>query len=320
MTVKRQYFYPTLPATTLAQGMDASQTSCVIQSSSGWTVASSYPYLLTIDRDGANEERVYVNGRSGTTLTGLDRGADSSTGVPHDAGESVEHTLSGQFLNDLADLLDVGNAGQMLISSGQDFSWSYAGLPRFATASARNAANTSPTEGDTCVVTGEDRVYVYTGSIWIPISWWSTTGRPGCSLSRASAQTIANSATANISWTTEDRDLDGWITVTGATLTVPTGHGGIYGLRYGITSSGTGTQTSEILVNGSTIGSSATAGTAQMLNGSGGLYPAPTNSARTGATIVNLAAGDTITLSIANSSGGSRDYTNSTIELTRLAV
>lgn len=55
-------------------------------------------------------------------------------------------------------------------------------------------------------------------------------GRIGCTLSRSTNQSINNSTGTNISWTTEGYDPDGFIAVTGTSITIPAGFGGIYDL------------------------------------------------------------------------------------------
>lgn len=316
MTVKRQYFYPTLPATTLAQGMDASQTSAIISSASGWTVASVYPFLITIDRDGANEERCYVNGRSGTTLTGLERGADGSTGIPHTATETVEHTLSGQFLSDVADLLDVGAAGQVLQSSGQDFAWGFAPIPKYATTTARGTSITAPVEGDMALITGEDRLTVYDGTRWMPLHWYSANGRAGVRLTRAAAQTVLTGANDSIIWTAEVLDLDGWW-ASGTDITVPAGHGGWYHVKFKtVSSNATGSQAVGLFINGVQQGSTIADMTVAWSSGS-----SVANVTRAGQQFIcELAAGDVVTLRITQSSGANRDYSSNVVDITRFSL
>ncbi len=53
-------------------------------------------------------------------------------------------------------------------------------------------------------------------------------GDVGCRLRRAANQSITVSTDTPISWDTEDSDTDGFITVTGTTVTIPTGLGGLY--------------------------------------------------------------------------------------------
>lgn len=57
-------------------------------------------------------------------------------------------------------------------------------------------------------------------------------GDVGCRLRRVANQSVNNITVASISWDTEDQDTDGFITVTSATVTIPTGLGGLYGITF----------------------------------------------------------------------------------------
>jgi len=102
----------------------------------------------------------------------------------------------------------------------------------FASTAARDAAITSPAEGMTCKVTGDDREYTYTGSAWTITGWHAAAGRVGGSWSRGAAQSIPDAANTNVSWDTEAFDSGGFLAhhaTTGTTFTVPSGSGGVYG-------------------------------------------------------------------------------------------
>lgn len=65
--------------------------------------------------------------------------------------------------------------------------------------------------------------------------------RRGCRLRRAAVQSINTATTTSISWDTEDQDTDGYIAVTGTTVTVPAGLGGLYAITFaatGVTTTG----------------------------------------------------------------------------------
>jgi hypothetical protein len=55
-------------------------------------------------------------------------------------------------------------------------------------------------------------------------------GDVGCRLRRVANQSINNITDTAISWDTEDQDTDGFIAVTSATITIPTGLGGLYAI------------------------------------------------------------------------------------------
>jgi hypothetical protein len=78
--------------------------------------------------------------------------------------------------------------------------------------------------------------------------------RIGASLRRVAVQSIADAAEADISWDTEDYDSDGFIAVTGTTLTVPAGLGGMYAItaRGGLPAEPTVTSYSYLTAGGNT--------------------------------------------------------------------
>jgi hypothetical protein len=63
--------------------------------------------------------------------------------------------------------------------------------------------------------------------------------RVGCRLRRVANQSVASGGFANISWDTEDQDTDGFIAVTSATVTIPTGLGGLYAITFQADGQGT---------------------------------------------------------------------------------
>lgn len=92
------------------------------------------------------------------------------------------------------------------------------------------AGKPTGTEGQLIAVTNQDRLEVYSGTAWVRVAHWSSAGRTGAVLRRAAVQSIANTTDTAISWDTEDTDTDGFIAVTGSTLTIPTGLDGIYAI------------------------------------------------------------------------------------------
>jgi hypothetical protein len=95
--VVRQYSN-TAVETTLAAPIDASVTSIVVASASGFPI--SYPYRLTIDFEAPANEIVDVTAAAGTTLTVI-RGADGSSAQAHSTGAMVVHTATAQDFRDI---------------------------------------------------------------------------------------------------------------------------------------------------------------------------------------------------------------------------
>lgn len=150
---------------------------------------------------------------------------------------------------EIPDLSDAANAPSFMATFGAAIE-KYT-IMRFTTTAARDAAITSPEEGMVAWCTTPDRVYMYTGSAWVLLAWSATTSRPGVILTDA-AQSIANATVSDITWGTEVSDVDGWTSGASATLTVPSGQGGLYVATYSAkwASSPTATNFASVQING----------------------------------------------------------------------
>lgn len=88
--------------TTLASGIDASQTSMVVASTSaattlmgGVTISSGDTFAVAIDPETSSEEIVYITANpSGATLT-IQRAQAGTSGIAHAAGATVQHVFTG---------------------------------------------------------------------------------------------------------------------------------------------------------------------------------------------------------------------------------
>jgi hypothetical protein len=89
----RRFYSSTAARTTLAAGVDGSQSTMSVTAVSGWP--TSFPYTLILDQDTVNEEIVEVTGRTGTTVT-VTRGVDGTSATSHDAGAVVQHGVSAR--------------------------------------------------------------------------------------------------------------------------------------------------------------------------------------------------------------------------------
>jgi len=92
------------------------------------------------------------------------------------------------------------------------------------------AAPPSPVDGQLWFDTTNKRLLIYRSSdaTWQRISQSATTGRTGCTVSRAANQTLPFQTLTNISFDTESVDTDGFITVPSTSITIPAGLGGLY--------------------------------------------------------------------------------------------
>jgi hypothetical protein len=155
-------------------------------------------------------------------------------------------------------------------------------------------------------ILGDDIAYLYGVSQGVTFS--------GCQVSRGSNQSIADTTYADISFTTEDLDYGGWWS-SGTTITVPAGAipAGfttiavliLGALRYA--SNGTGTRRIRVSKNGSEIETWAVSA----LSGE--------TTDLTLSTVTTVAAGDTITLSAYQTSGGSLNVSSAHITVLRFA-
>jgi hypothetical protein len=114
--------------TTLAAGINGSDTTILIAASTGWPTGSSAPFLVVIDRGQATEEKVLIQSRSGTTLTVATsgRGYDSTSAATHSAGASIEHCLGA---------IDVDEANAHVNDTGRDDHTQYHNTSRHAAVS-----------------------------------------------------------------------------------------------------------------------------------------------------------------------------------------
>ena len=119
-------------------------------------------------------------------------------------------------------------------------------------------SGTRPTgvEGRIIAETDTDRVLVYDGAAWVRIGAFSSGGRTGVNLARiATSQTINTGTLTAITWDTETTDTDGFITVSSANITIPTGLGGFYAVTATCSWSGlAGAESSIEFYNSTTAG------------------------------------------------------------------
>lgn len=88
--------------TALNGAITSGATSIVVVSGTGYPTGGTNPFVITIDRGTAVEEKVLIQSRSGTTLTvaASGRGYDGTTAVAHSDAAYVEHTLDADSVDD----------------------------------------------------------------------------------------------------------------------------------------------------------------------------------------------------------------------------
>jgi len=210
------------------------------------------------------------------------------------------------------------------VTAGQSASSSWANAIRDASVmqmTAAERASVVPVEGQLVYVSDEDRFYVYDGSGWVRVGWGATTtGRTGCAVKRTANQSIATGATrAEITFDGEDFDSDGFFTASSTDITIPAGLGGIYAVQFQVTwASSPGTTA---LTRARIIPSGATS--YNVIDGDASQYQVynygGTNVVTGGSGTWVFGAGDKITLTVAQGSGGSINVT-ATMSIYRIGV
>lgn len=102
------------------------------------------------------------------------------------------------------------------------------GVWTFASATARDAAVTSPQEGNMCYLKDTDTVQYYSGSAWTAVS--AATSYVGVGLTKSATQAITTATYTAVSW-----DGEGWDTnayhdnvTNNSRVTIPSGKAGKY--------------------------------------------------------------------------------------------
>lgn len=142
--------------------------------------------------------------------------------------------IGGLTLNSagLADLAAVAGGNEALITLDPD---RINGAPEIVRVTAHTGAATSATITRGQFGTSARAHPVNTRWVCGPVGDGGThigdfRERHGVILRRAATQSIPDATTTAISWDTEDQDTDGFIAVTGTTVTVPTGLAGLYSI------------------------------------------------------------------------------------------
>ena len=103
------------------------------------------------------------------------------------------------------------------------------GVWTFADATARDAAVTSPQEGNICYLKSTDAVMTYSGAAWVAVG--GASALVGCSVTRTNVSTAITANTAfAVAFTTENFDTDTFHdnATNNTRITIPTGKGGKY--------------------------------------------------------------------------------------------
>lgn len=97
-TYERKQFVGGAPPTTVVGSLTNVATTFDIDDASGWPDATN-PFVAVINRGLADEEKVLVNSRSGTTLSSVERGYDDTAAVSHSSAATIEHVLDASTVD-----------------------------------------------------------------------------------------------------------------------------------------------------------------------------------------------------------------------------
>lgn len=120
-----------------------------------------------------------------------------------------------------------------VLTAGDTNGYLMQGINVFANAAARDAAITSPQEGQACYLKDTDNIMVYSGSAWVTKSSGGAASYIGANVFNSTNQTISNNVDTVVTFDSERNDTNTFhstATNTGR-ITIPTGYGGKYQVR-----------------------------------------------------------------------------------------
>lgn len=110
------------PKTTLAAAITSTTpASFTITDGTGYPSGAT-AFVVVIDRGRSNEEKKLVT-RSGTTMTVVTNGFDSSTAATHSSGADVEHCVTGVDLDEANALVNLADAKGDIIAATAADTW-----------------------------------------------------------------------------------------------------------------------------------------------------------------------------------------------------
>ena len=117
-TYERKQFAGGAPATTITSGISDSDTTWSIDSATGWPDATN-PFVAVINRGLADEEKVLVNARTGTSLSSIERGYDDTAAASHSSGATFEHVIDASTIDQANRYVNLQSAkGELVAHDG----------------------------------------------------------------------------------------------------------------------------------------------------------------------------------------------------------
>lgn len=97
----RREFLGNVQRTVLSASMTNYDTSFTVTSGSSFPNGSNNPFVVSIGRGTASEEKILCSSRSADTFTVSQRGYDGTSPIDHSNGDGVDHVLDAAAIQDM---------------------------------------------------------------------------------------------------------------------------------------------------------------------------------------------------------------------------
>jgi hypothetical protein len=99
--MERREFVGAAVKTALSSNVLSTSTSIDVDNGSNFPTGASNPFVISINRGTATEEKILCSIRSSNTFSVLVRGYDGTTASAHTAGAFVDHVLDSTVVQDM---------------------------------------------------------------------------------------------------------------------------------------------------------------------------------------------------------------------------
>lgn len=198
-------------ATTLAADISAGSSSLTVAGGSTYPTGADGPFVISVDRNTVNEEKMLISSRASSVFTILERGYDGTSAVSHTSGARVEHVLDAYSIDQANQLANVGvDAGDLPYWDGT--TW------------VRRAVSTN---GLPLVTAGGVPSWAQVGNAGISAVSPEKVTRRGCKVT-CTTQNVTGSEL--LVFDTESYDSDGFHVAASTDINIPAGLAGLYAI------------------------------------------------------------------------------------------
>lgn len=99
--MKRQEFVGNAVTTQLSEAILSTTAAIPGNDISSFPTGADNPFVISIGRGTENEEKILVNSRTLSAFGVAQRGYDGTTAVAHSAGETIDHVLDAEVIQDM---------------------------------------------------------------------------------------------------------------------------------------------------------------------------------------------------------------------------